>query len=37
MRGAAAVEVPRPAPRYYGYGPDRGGYVPERRYGPDYR
>ena len=35
--GPPPVEVPRPAPRYYGYGPDRGGYVPERRYGPDYR
>jgi hypothetical protein len=35
--GPPPVEVPRPAPRYYGYGPDRGGYVPERRYAPDYR
>ena len=35
--GPPPVEVPRPAPRYYGYGPDRGGYVPERRYAPDSR
>jgi hypothetical protein len=31
-----APEAPPPAPRYYGYGPDRG-YAPDRGYGPDYR
>jgi hypothetical protein len=28
-------EAPPPAPRYYG--PDRGGYAPDRGYAPDYR
>jgi hypothetical protein len=35
--GPPPVEVPPPAPRYYGYGPDRGGYGPDRGYAPDYR
>jgi hypothetical protein len=29
-----APEAPPPAPRYYGYGPDRG-YAPDYRYAPD--
>src|SRR6266436_2050392 len=41
--GPPPAEVPPPAPRYYGYRPDRGyapergGYAPDRGYGPDYR
>jgi hypothetical protein len=35
--GPPPIEVPPPAPRYYGYGPDRGGYAPDRGYAPDYR
>jgi len=40
--GPPPIEVPPPAPRYYGYGPDRGygqdrGYGPDRGYAPDYR
>jgi|GraSoiStandDraft_29_1057270.scaffolds.fasta_scaffold362061_2 hypothetical protein len=34
---APPADVPPPAPRYYGYGPDRGGYAPDRGYAPDYR
>jgi hypothetical protein len=40
--GPPPIEVPPPAPRYYGPSPDRGygpdrGYAPDRGYGPDYR
>lgn len=36
--GVPPEEVPQPAPRYrYGYGPDRGGYAPDRGYTPEYR
>jgi hypothetical protein len=35
--GVPPAEVPQPAPRYYGYGQDRGGYYQDRGYAPDYR
>jgi hypothetical protein len=38
--GVPPEEVPQPAPRYrygYSYGPDRGGYAPDRGYAPEYR
>jgi hypothetical protein len=34
--GPPPIEVPPPAPRYYGPSPDRG-YGPDRGYAPDYR
>jgi hypothetical protein len=35
--GVPPMDVPPPSARYYGYGPDRGGYYPDRGYAPDYR